>query len=284
MKPAGRHPRHVLGERGLSPKKGWGQNFLCEPKVADRIAEGVARWSGATVLEIGAGLGALTRPLLGRTARVIAVERDPELVAALQEQLAAHAALQVVHADAMRCDWLALLGSAPSPRVVAGNLPYSITGKLLSRTIGIARSVDGAVFMVQREVGDRLRAAPGSRTYGALTVFAQAAFEVQRLFRVSAGAFFPRPKVESVVLRFVTRSEPRAEETEHFRQVVKTAFGGRRKMLRNAWRGLGGWSSAELQGHAAEAGIALDARAETLDCESFARMAERLRRYGAATD
>ncbi|MBW2535989.1 MAG: ribosomal RNA small subunit methyltransferase A [Deltaproteobacteria bacterium] len=280
MTDRGDHPRKLLREQGLAPRKGWGQSFLSDPRVAERIADGVAAFPEAVVLEIGAGLGALTRPLLTRARRVVALERDGTLIPILRAQLGGCDGLEVIQGDATRLDWLSLLGPTDGPRVVVGNLPYSVTGKLLSRAVHVAEGIDGAVFMVQREVGERLRAAPGGRTYGALTVFVQAAFEVESLLRVGPAAFFPRPKVDSVVLRLMPRSPPRARETASFRRVVKAAFGSRRKMLRNAWRDLGGWSAEELERFAAEAGIRLDARAETLDVEAFGRMADLLERSG----
>ena len=151
----------------------------------------------------------------------------------------------------------------------------------MKRAIEMAPHVDGAVFMLQREVGERLCAAPGSRTYGALSVFVRAAYRVEELLRVRAGAFYPKPQVDSVVLQLRPLRPPLAAETEAFRQLVKAAFGTRRKMLRNAWRGIGNWSPSELASHAAAAGIRLEQRAETLDVEDFATMAARLERYGA---
>lgn len=284
MSPLGGHPGRVLRRRGLVPHKGWGQNFLSDGGVAERIAGALDLWPTPTVLEIGPGLGALTEVLLAAGGRVVAIERDPALVELLAEQLGDHRSFELVHGDATRCDWLALLEPWPQPHVLVGNLPYGITGKLIARTVAVARCLAGAVLMVQREVGDRLRAPPGSRTYGAPSVFTQAAFEVEELFRVGPGAFYPKPQVASVVLRLVPRSRPRAIETEAFRRVVKSAFAARRKMLRNAWRQLGGWSSTELQRHAAAAGVALDSRAEALDVEDFGAMAERLERFGRTPD
>jgi len=127
--------------------------------------------------------------------------------------------------------------------------------------------------MVQAEVADRLIAAPATESYGALSVFAQAAFDVRRLLVVRAGAFYPRPEVDSAVVVLQPHATPRAEETDRFRAAVKAAFEMRRKTLRNAWRGLYGWSSAELEREAALAGISLDARGETLSVEQFARIA-----------
>jgi 16S rRNA (adenine1518-N6/adenine1519-N6)-dimethyltransferase len=156
---------------------------------------------------------------------------------------------------------------------VAGNVPYLITGLLLELAIGAADDLDAVVFMVQKEVADRLIARPGTKEYGALTVFVRAAFHVERLLIVRAGAFFPRPDVDSAVVKLTPERPRRASETETFRAVVKAAFGMRRKTLRNAWRGVCGWSGEELAARAAAAEISLDARGETLTVDQFRKMA-----------
>ncbi len=260
----------LLRARGLRPKKSFGQNFLQDAAIAARIAELCTTPPGGTVLEIGAGLGALTRPLLARAACVIAVERDRDLVPILAEELAAFGDRLVLReADAVQLDWRAELDRGPTPHVVAGNLPYQITGRLIQRATAVAPHIARAVFMVQREVAERLCAAPGTEGYSALSVFAQAAFDVQRALRVPAGCFAPVPKVDSAVVTLTPSA--RAPETEAFRAVVKAAFGRRRKTLRNALATLG-WSREELEARAVAAHIDLDARAETLSVEDFARL------------
>jgi 16S rRNA (adenine1518-N6/adenine1519-N6)-dimethyltransferase len=268
--------REILSAHGLSPKKRFGQNFLVERKAAERIAQAATTPPGGAVLEIGAGLGALTRHLLERAERVVAVERDRDLVPILRAELAGAIAagqLEIIEADATVVDWVAALAPGPEPRVVVGNLPYLITGRLIERATRVADSIDGAVFMVQAEVADRLLASAGSKAYGALTVFVQAAFDVRRILSVKAGAFYPKPDVDSAVVQLVPHRPRRAEETPAFQEAVKAAFSMRRKTLRNAWRGLYGWSREQLAARAAEAGIDLDARGETLQVEDFDRIA-----------
>jgi 16S rRNA (adenine1518-N6/adenine1519-N6)-dimethyltransferase len=268
----------LLRARGLAPKKRFGQNFLADPHAARLIAEAATTPPGGTVLEIGAGLGALTRPLLERAAHVVAIERDRDLVPILTGELEAAVAagkLSIVEADALDVDWAAEVASGPPPHTLAGNLPYLITGRLLERAVGLADGIDRAVFMVQAEVADRLAAEPDTESYGALTVFVQAAFSVRKILTVKGGAFYPRPEVDSAVVLLVPHRPRRAAETVAFRAVVKAAFGARRKTLRNAWKGLFGWSREELERYAAEAGISLDARGETLGVEAFARIAGR---------
>jgi 16S rRNA (adenine1518-N6/adenine1519-N6)-dimethyltransferase len=275
----GRDPRTVLREAGLWPKKSFGQNFL----VSDGIARAIARAcitddevGRARVVEIGAGTGALTLLLAERAASVAAIERDRDLVPLLAQALEGTRA-RAIEADAQSVDLRALLGEADAaaPRVLCGNLPYSITGQLLRLAVENAECFERAVFMVQDEVAQRLAASPGTKAWGALTVFVRAAFDVRRVLRAAPGAFHPPPEVTSAVVELVPIRPPRARETDRFRTLVRRAFEARRKTLRNAWSGLAS-DAASLQRAADEAGISLDARGETLDVEAFVRMAEAL--------
>ncbi len=261
----------------IAPKKRLGQNFLTEPRTAAAIALAATSPPGGTVLEIGPGTGALTLPLMARAARVIAIERDSDLIPVLTQKLAEPietGAFTLLEGDATAIAWGPLLADTPRPRVLAGNVPYLITGLLIELSIGLADEIDGVVLMVQKEVADRLTAQPGTKEYGALTVFVTAAFRVERLFVVRAGSFFPKPEVDSTVVKMTPERPRRAVETEAFRAAVKGAFGMRRKTLRNAWRGLCGWSDEEIAARAEAAGISLDARGETLSVDEFRRMVE----------
>jgi 16S rRNA (adenine1518-N6/adenine1519-N6)-dimethyltransferase len=271
-----RDPRAVLRDAGLRPKKSFGQNFL----VADGIARAIAvacvpdgEVGRARVVEIGAGTGALTRLLVERAASVVAIERDRDLVPLLERDFEG-TAVRVIEADAQSVDLRALLGERDpaSPRVLCGNLPYSITGQLLRAAGEQAENLERAVFMIQDEVAQRLTASPGTKVWGALTVFVRAAFDVRRVLRASPGAFHPPPEVTSAVVELVPIVPPRARETERFRTLVRRAFEARRKTLRNAWSGLAGDGPA-LERAAIAAGVSLDARGETLDVEDFVRMA-----------
>ena len=267
-------------ERGLSAKKSFGQNFLVDRGLARQIAELCAYEAGGTVVEVGAGLGALTEPLLDRAARVVAIERDRDLCPILRDAFAGpieDGKLVVREADAKQIDLGAELAGGPVPRVLCGNLPYQLTGPLLERTTSLARSIDRAVFMVQAEVAERLVAEPASEAYGALTIFVGAAFRVSRALRVGSGAFHPRPGVDSAVVVLSPLLPPRAEETEAFRAAVRAAFAQRRKTLRNAWRALG--APAAIAASADAVGIDLDRRGETLSVEEFARFASELARH-----
>lgn len=267
--------RAILKRVGLAPKKGFGQNFLVSSHVVEAIARACvpdAERGTANVIELGAGLGVLTTALAPRAARVVAVERDRDLVPVVREEMAAHANVTIVEGDAQAVEPVELLPEGP--RILAGNLPYHITGRLLERAVIHADVLDRVVFMVQLEVADRLAAAPGTKAYGGLTVFVNAAFEVRKLFDVSPGSFHPPPEVTSAVVELVPRRPRLAEETETFRALVKGAFGARRKTLRNAWSRV---AEPEAIRAAAEAvGISLDARGETLDVTAYAAMASRL--------
>ena len=273
--------RAVLRRTGLAPKRSFGQNFLVSPHTVEAIAAACIpdRDIGkARVLELGAGTGVLTRALALRARSVIAVERDRDLVPVLNEELAdlPEGRVRILEGDAQAVSPGELLGppEADSPRVLCGNLPYQITGRLLERAVAHADDVERVVFMVQLEVADRLAADPGNKTYGALTVFTRAAFRTRKLFAVPPGSFHPPPDVTSAVILLEPERPRRAEETETFRALVKGAFGTRRKTLRNAWKGV---ASPEAIASAAErAGISLDARGETLDVDQYAAMANAL--------
>lgn len=274
--------RSLLRRAGLSPKKSFGQNFLIAPHVVESIARACvpdAELGRARVLELGAGLGVLTATLTARARKVVAVERDRDLVPILGEELAADVEagrLEIIEGDAQTASPRALLGDAEAdaPRVLCGNLPYQITGRLLERAVIAAEDIDRAVFMVQLEVAERLAAIPGTKEYGALSVFVQAAFKVKKLLTVSAGSFHPPPDVTSAVVVLEPWRPRRAEESELFRALVKGAFGARRKTLRNAWSRVA--DPVALAAAAQDASVSLDARGETLDVDAFAAMARAL--------
>ncbi len=273
-----RDPRAVLRDAGLRPKRSFGQNFLVAEGIARAIAEACVpegELGAARVVEIGAGTGALTRLLAERARQVVAIERDRDLVPLLERDLGGDR-VRVVEADAQTVDLPPLLGPADpgSARVLCGNLPYSITGVLLRLAVENAANLERAVFMVQDEVASRLVASPGTKDWGALTVFVRAAFEPRRLLRASPGAFHPPPDVTSAVVLLSPLRPPRALETERFRALVRGAFEARRKTLRNAW---GRVAPAAVVGEAAaRAGVDLSVRGETLDVDDFARMATAL--------
>jgi len=271
--------RELLGRHGLSPKKSLGQNFLVDPHVQERIVAAAQIEGTDVVVEIGAGLGALTARLADVAHKVIAIDRDAQLVGVLRTELADRPNLEIVLGDALDFDLGEAARKHGRPLVVVGNLPYVVTSPVLFATIEAAdggQVVDRAVFMVQKEFAQRMLAPPGSRTYGRLSVMVQQAAAAEILFHVGAGAFLPAPAVTSTVLRLRPRAQPLAEVCDAglFARVVREAFGARRKMLRRALEpGFGGnRAAAALEA----AGIAGTRRAEELAVADFARLANAL--------
>lgn len=271
-------PKQLLERFGLRPKNSFGQNFLSDPHLAGKIAELCGVFGPSRVLEIGSGLGALTDQLLERGHQVTAIERDRDLVPALREIFVdelAEGRLELLEADAKAVAWDEILGmDGEGPFVLAGNLPYQITGPLIEKSVHLGRRIARAVYLVQKEVADRLAAKENTKSYGALSVFVQAQFAVQRAFVIKAGAFYPQPRVDSAVVVLAPHERAISEETTEFRQVVKGAFASRRKTLRNAWKSL--LPGDELERLATSVGVSLDQRGETLTVQQFAAVAEGL--------
>lgn len=249
-------------------KRRFGQNFLTDANVVDRIIRAIAPRPGDHMVEIGPGQGALTAPLLEHVNRLDAVEVDWDLAARLQERFSGR--LTVHREDALEVDFAALAGAGPL-RVV-GNLPYNISTPLIFHLLDARRHITDMHFMLQREVVERMSAGPGSKRYGRLSVMVQYACRAERLFDVPPGAFRPPPKVTSSIVRLTPHPEPPVTVPDErlLAQVVARAFGQRRKTLRNALSGL--LDADRIAG----AGIDPGARAETLDLADFARLASML--------
>ena len=268
--------REILRRHGLRAKKSWGQNFLVDTRVQERIVAAAAVGSDDVVVEIGAGLGALTQGLVAHAGQVIAIEHDVDLATLLEQELGPCPGLRVERADALGFDFAEAARAAGRPLVVVGNLPYQITSPLLFAITDAAAGgqvIGRAILMVQREFAQRMLAGPGSKVYGRLSVMVQQQAEGEILFHVGPGAFHPRPAVTSTVLRLRPRLAPLApvRDPAHFAQVVKQAFAARRKMLRRALEPLAG---AEAAGRAlAQAGIQGTRRAEELSVAEFACLA-----------
>ncbi len=264
-----------LQRHGLRAKRSLGQNFLTDRGMCEKLAALVAP-AGQGVLEIGAGLGALTAPLLARGCDVLAIETDRSLSAVLRQKFAAELAtgqLRLLEADAREIDLGQCLSSISAPRTLAGNLPYQLSGLLLRRAVDLAGACERLVFLLQLEVVDRMCAAPGSEAYGALSVFVQSVYRPQRELVVRRGAFYPQPNVDSAVVLLEPLSDSVRAPSAEFARLVRAAFEKRRKTLRNAWRSGLTLSPERLEELAARAGIDLDARGETLSVDDFSRMA-----------
>ena len=259
--------RATIAGIGLTARKGLGQHFLLDLNLTRRIARAAGNLAEGTTIEIGPGPGGLTRALLLEGAgHVVAVERDHRAVAALAPLVeAAEGRLTLIEGDALETD-AALLG--PPPRRIVANLPYNVGTALLIRWLDQPAAFESFTLMFQKEVAERLAAAPGTGDYGRLTVLAQWLCRVERLFEVPARAFTPPPKVTSEVVRLVPRAAPLAPaDRRTLERVTATAFGQRRKMLRASLKPLGGETLL------AAAGIAGERRPETLTVEEFCALA-----------
>jgi 16S rRNA (adenine1518-N6/adenine1519-N6)-dimethyltransferase len=267
----------VTGDRPLPrPRKRLGQHFLSDRRILARIADALEMTGTETVVEIGPGRGALTEALAERAARVVAVELDGALAAMLRARYAGSDRVQIVEADVLDVS-LAELAGGPG-YVLAGNVPYYITTPILFHALEPPRP-DRAVFLVQREVAERVVAPPGSKTYGALSVNVQAVAHAEVAFRVPAGAFHPPPKVESAVLRLRPRAVPDVlpDEEVGVRRLVQDAFAMRRKQLRRVLRSVAAVDVERAEAVLAACGIDPEARPETLAPADFARLYRELR-------
>jgi 16S rRNA (adenine1518-N6/adenine1519-N6)-dimethyltransferase len=264
--------REVIRRHGLRAKKSLGQNFLLDLNLTARIARAAGPLEGVEVVEIGPGPGGLTRALLVAGARrVIAVERDERAIAAL-EQIAARypGRLEIVSGDALNFDPRALLGVAPA-RVVA-NLPYNIATALLVGWLTLEPWppwYDRLVLMFQREVAERIVAAPGSKSYGRLSVLAGWRCQGRIRFDVAGTAFVPPPRVTSSLVELVPRQSPLPCERRALERVTEAAFGQRRKMLRQSLKSLGREPMTLLEA----ANLEPTARAEDVPVEGFVALA-----------
>jgi len=274
-----REARVALAAAGLRPQKRWGQHFLCDPGVARRIVDAARLPTDASVLEIGPGLGALTDELAARARRLYLVEIDRGLAARLAERHAAQPHVQLLVGDVLELP-LETLIAEPDITVVA-NLPYNISTPVLFRLLALRARVPRAVVMLQREVAERLAAAPGDDARGLLSVLIQTWAEVRIAFNVSRRSFVPPPRVDSsvVVLRFSVTPRVAVEDPAFYDAVVRAAFGQRRKMLHNALAALAasrGLDAPALEARFARARVDGRARAETLGLDAFARLAAAL--------
>ena len=251
------------------PRKRFGQNFLHDQGVIERILSHVDPRPGQHLVEIGPGQGALTRGLLQRTDELDAIELDRDLLEPLRRTCAPLGTLHLHNADALKFDFRTLKTDERKLRLV-GNLPYNISTPLLFHLVDQADVIEDMHFMLQKEVVERMAAAPGSKAYGRLSVMLQVSCEVTRLFDIGPGSFTPPPKVDSSVVRLRPLAQPlvAGDRLAAFSAFLATAFGQRRKTLRNNLKGL---LDAE---QIAALGIDPGTRSETLDLNALIRLHE----------
>ena len=260
----------LLKKAGLRAKKSFGQNFLEDQAILLRIAALSTAAPVHAVVEIGAGLGALTQALAAAGAPVMAVERDRDLAPLLRKRFSGTPNVDVLEANALTLDWAALRARHGLLNV-CGNLPYHLTSPLLFGLLVQRQHWQRLVVMVQKEVALRMTAPPGNRTFGLLTVLLGGALHAQRAFDVPPGAFHPPPKVDSSVVVLTPRPQPvPGALLPQYAAVARAAFHGRRKTLRNTLKPLGLDVAALLTGAGVDGGL----RAETLSLEDFGRLAQ----------
>ena len=267
----------ALAAVGVRPSKSRGQNFLIQSAIANRIVDTAALAPGDHVLEIGPGLGILSERIAAfRIARLTMVEIDPRLAARLKERFAGDRRAQVILGDFLEADLSAVFDRGPIK--IIGNLPFNAAAAILRRLCGESRSIGLIVLMFQREVAERIRARPGESAYSALSVFTQLYFEIESHFRVGAGNFHPRPKVDAEVLVMRPYRTPRfpAGDEAIVLRTVRAAFSAPRKTLRNALGHSLGLGAEKIEPVLRRAAIDPGVRAETLSADDLLRLAREL--------
>jgi len=270
-------PATLLKAWHLMARKELGQNFLKDPSLAGQIADLANLTSEDIVIDLGAGLGAMTIAAAARARKVIAVEKDRRMLPLLRAELLVNeiANVEIVSQDMLSLDLSTLVAEQERPFIILGNLPYNISSQVIIKLINARRCIGRAVLMFQKELAERLCAGPGSRTYGRISVILQYCARIKVLRQVRAEMFFPRPKVDSVVLGIEFKTDPlhRVADEQLMGHVVRAAFGQRRKTLQNALAA--GLSFMDKDGVARalkEAGIDPKRRAETLSVDEYVEL------------
>jgi 16S rRNA (adenine1518-N6/adenine1519-N6)-dimethyltransferase len=267
-------PRALLKAWNLRPRKKLGQHFLVDPSTAEMIVRRSRITSADTVMEIGAGLGALTIPAAMIAKRVHAVETDPQLTQLLKTELLVHKLtnVEIIEKNILQVDIASLANKSDRRLIVMGNLPYNISSQVLIQLIEARDHVNRSILMFQRELARRIKAGPGNKDYGRLTVMLSYCAEIRSIATIAPSLFYPRPKIDSEVVEVdfnISRAFPPHDETMLF-QVIKAAFGNRRKTLKNALSASGLRIAPEIAQQALiSAGIDPGRRAETLTAADF---------------
>lgn len=265
-------PKSILLPDKIFPRKRLGQNFIIDLEVLDRMSEIAELTKNDEVLEIGAGLGTLTTYLAQRAKRVVAIETDKRLFEKLGTSIHDLPNLELILGDALKINFRKLFTG--NKMKVISNLPYSISSPILIKLLENRDIFSLLVIMIQREVGERITASPGGKDYGSISVLLQTFFDISIELLVHPEAFWPKPKVESVVLKLNPLRNPRIEirDMELFKRILRASFSSRRKILANSLRSL--ISRDEVEAILQSAGIDRKRRAETLSIEEFGRLTE----------
>ena len=265
--------------------KSLGQNFLTDKGIIDKIVDGAGVCEDALVLEIGPGLGVITWEAAQKAGKVIAVEIDKNLIPILKETLADCDNVEVLHQDILKTDINEVInrelatGKYKSVKVI-GNLPYYITTPIIMKILEDGVEAESLTFMMQKEVADRIQSAPGKKTYGAVSVAVQYYCEAEILSKVPRDVFIPQPNVDSAVLKLTVRKEKAVEVADRdlFLSCIKAGFGQRRKTLLNSLMGVDGMTKETVKAALEGAGIEPSRRAETLNLEEFATLANEVQK------
>ena len=274
-------PKVLLAAHNIRPKKQFGQNFIVDPVFCETIVRRAGITSEDTILEIGAGLGALTIPLARKAKKIFAVERDPRIIGILNTQIlvGGFTNVSVIEKDILVLDIDALSRDAGGKIVVMGNLPYNISSQILVQLIRSRKSVSRAILMFQKELSQRITAKIGIKNYGRLSVMLRYCSDIKKLIDVKATLFYPKPKVDSEILevKFKTHIEDRATDESFLFKLIKAGFGNRRKTLKNALIAseLGIDADTALR-MLEKSGINPVRRAETLSVEEFVKLSNNL--------
>jgi 16S rRNA (adenine1518-N6/adenine1519-N6)-dimethyltransferase len=271
--------KRELAEYGLTPRKRWGQHFLVDRNILNKVIRTAELEKGDVVLEIGPGTGEMTLALARQVKKVIAVEIDRKLVNVLKEKTADLSNIMVIEGDVLKISLEQLYRQGHQQLKVVANLPYQISTPLLFRFIESKQLFSTITLMLQREVAERMIASPGGKDYGPLSIFTQSVSDLSIQFYIKPSAFFPPPKVESAVIHMVWKERPllRPEEEDWFKKVVKGCFSYRRKRLINALRHADLLLPEDLEKRIEKIGIDSQRRPETLAIQEFVCLADALR-------
>ena len=271
--------RQELKEYGLIPKKGWGQHFLIDRNILNKVIQIAQINEKDVVLEVGPGLGEMTIGLAKKAKRVITVEIDSKLVEILKKKVMDYPNVEVIKGDILKVDFNKLLNQEKAPVKVVANLPYQISTPLLFRFIESKKLFFTLTLMLQKEVAERMVAPPGGKEYGRLSIFVQLVSNLSIRFFVKPTAFFPPPKVESAVIHITWKEKPMVEvkDEEWFKKIVKGCFSYRRKTLINALKHSDLPLPNDIESEVMKIGIDPQRRPETLSIQELANLAEVLK-------
>ncbi len=272
--------KEIRDKYGFRFSKGLGQNFLTDKNIIDSIIEGSGVTADDLVIEIGPGIGVITRELAEIAHKVIAIEIDTNLLPILNETLGEFDNVKVLNEDVLKTDLKAIIEGEnfPGKVRVIGNLPYYITTPIIMKLLEDAPGIDTITVMMQKEVADRLKAGPGTKDCGAISLMVQYFSDITEIVKVPKTVFVPQPKVDSMVLRLDVKENPAVEvrDPDFMFRVIKAGFGQRRKTLSNALSVLEGYSKDQIKAALAASGIDPVRRGETLDLTEYARLSDAL--------